>query len=178
MNLRRVSKFLRLVLRHEPAKAGIALDGEGWVNVADLLRGCEAAGIGISHAELTQLVAQNDKQRFAFSEDGTRIRANQGHSLEVNLAYPAVEPPARLFHGTARHRLASIQLHGLTKGSRHHVHLSSGAETAMAVGRRHGEPVVLAVMSAEMASAGHPFFQSANGVWLADAVPPEFLIFP
>ncbi len=119
-------------------------------------------------------MATNDKRRFAFSRDGTHIRANQGHSVEVDLKLVAVEPPTRLFHGTAPRFLDSIRSQGLVAGARHHVHLSATRDVAEAVGRRRGEPVVLTVAALDMAHAGHVFFQSANGVWLVAAVPPEF----
>ncbi len=171
----RTSKFLSLVLRHEPSKAGITLDSNGWVGVDELLAGCAAAGVTITRDDLATIVAQSEKKRFAFSEDGRRIRANQGHSVEIDLALAPVPPPELLFHGTADRFLASIRLNGLSKQQRHHVHLSAARETAVEVGRRHGRPIVLQVAAGEMAKQGHTFFCSANGVWLTDSVPPQFL---
>jgi putative RNA 2'-phosphotransferase len=171
----RTSKFLSLVLRHEPAKAGLTLDSSGWVGVDELLAGCAAAGVAITRAELAKIVAQNDKQRFAFSDNGQRIRANQGHSVEIDLKLAPAVPPEHLFHGTADRFLAQIRRHGLSKQQRHHVHLSATRETAIEVGKRHGRPVVLRVAAGEMARQGHPFYCSANGVWLTDSVPPQFL---
>ncbi|MES2695926.1 MAG: RNA 2'-phosphotransferase [Verrucomicrobiota bacterium] len=171
----RISKFLSLVLRHEPAKAGIVLDSAGWVEVDALLRGCAAAGVSVSREELEQVVAQSDKQRFAFSDDRRSIRANQGHSVEVQLDYAPMVPPDILFHGTAERFLATIRLEGLNKRQRHHVHLSAERAVAVEVGRRHGRPVVLVVAAAEMHAAGHAFFRSANGVWLTESVPVAFL---
>jgi putative RNA 2'-phosphotransferase len=171
----RISKFLSLVLRHEPAKAGLALDAAGWVEVDELLRGCASAGVAFSREELKQVVAQNDKQRFAFSEDRRRIRANQGHSVEVALDYAPAAPPDVLFHGTADRFLASIRAQGLVKAQRHHVHLSADRAVAVEVGKRHGRPVVICVAAVAMHGAGHAFFRSANGVWLTDRVPAQFL---
>lgn len=171
----RISKFLSLVLRHDPGKAGLTLDPAGWVDVEALLHGCAAAGVPITREVLNAVVAQNDKKRFAFSPDETRIRASQGHSVEVELDYAPAVPPEALFHGTADRFLASIKAQGLLKAQRHHVHLSAARATAVEVGRRHGRPVVLAVAAGAMHRAGHAFFLSANGVWLTDRVSPEFL---
>lgn len=171
----RLSKFLSLVLRHEPARAGLTLDSAGWVDVGDLLRGCAGAGKPLTRATLEEIVAKSDKQRFAFSEDGTRIRANQGHSVAVELEYKPVAPPDVLYHGTADRFLESIQTTGLRKAARHHVHLSAERKTAWEVGRRHGRPVIFIVAAGAMHRAGHAFYLSANGVWLTDGVPPEFL---
>jgi putative RNA 2'-phosphotransferase len=174
----RTSKFLSLVLRHEPEKFGLSLDAAGWVDVNALLASCGRHGHSLSRAELEEVVATNEKKRFAFSEDGRRIRANQGHSVEVSLGYEPQTPPDRLFHGTVSRFLASIHANGLNKGERHHVHLSSDERTAQMVGQRRGKAVVLIVNSAAMAARGHPFFLSANGVWLTDHVPAEFIEFP
>ena len=127
---------------------------------------------------LEEVVATNDKKRFAFNEDLTLIRANQGHSVSVELGYTAQEPPVILFHGTASKSLQSIKNQGLIKGSRHHVHLSADETTAKKVGQRHGSPVVLKIKSKEMEAAGYVFFQSDNGVWLTKAVPLQFIVFP
>jgi putative RNA 2'-phosphotransferase len=171
----RLSKFLSLVLRHEPHKAGLTLDSAGWVEVDVLLRGCAAAGVPITRAELDAIVAQSDKQRFALSEDRARIRANQGHSVEVELDYAAAQPPEVLYHGTADRFLESIRAQGLLKGRRHHVHLSADRAVALEVGRRHGRPILIVVAAATMVRTGHVFFRSANGVWLTEHVPVEFM---
>ncbi len=171
----RISKFLSLVLRHEPGRAGIILDEAGWAAVDDLLRGCTAAGRPLTRAQLDAVVRDSDKQRFAFSPDGLRIRASQGHSVKVELDYAPQRPPETLYHGTATRFLASIRTHGLVKGERHHVHLSADMETARKVGARHGKAVVLEVAAGEMARNGGVFFRSANGVWLTERVPPERL---
>jgi putative RNA 2'-phosphotransferase len=171
----RTSKFLSLVLRHEPERIGIVLDASGWTDVDGLLAAAAAHGVAISRADLEQIVATSDKQRFALSADGTRIRANQGHSVEVDLALAPATPPERLYHGTVARFVESIRARGLLKGERHHVHMSADIETAMRVGNRRGEAVVLVVRSGAMAAAGHVFFRSENGVWLVEHVPPAFL---
>jgi putative RNA 2'-phosphotransferase len=174
----RTSKFLSLVLRHEPEKIGLTLDDAGWVDVQQLLAGLRAYGKDISRAQLEEVVATNEKKRFSFSEDGTRIRANQGHSVEVSLGYTPQTPPYQLYHGTATRFLGSISAGGLLKGARHHVHLSADTETALKVGQRHGRPAILIVDAAAMSAAGHAFFLSENGVWLVDHVPVDFIEFP
>ena len=175
MNPVRISKFLSLVLRHQPQRAGIELDEAGWVDVDELLAGCARSGIRLDRARLEQLVRDSDKQRFALSEDGKRIRANQGHSVEVSLGYTPKEPPEVLFHGTVERFLSSIREKGLLRGSRHHVHLSADESTAAKVGQRRGRPVVLRVHAGAMHRDGHEFFVSDNGVWLTEHVPAIYL---
>jgi len=172
------SRFISLVLRHRPQEAGLELDEAGWVDVALLLEGMRGRGRELSREELEDIVASNDKQRFAFSEDGLRIRASQGHSVDVELGYEPATPPAELLHGTVAKFLDSIREHGLLKGSRHHVHLSANRETAEKVGQRRGRPVVLVVDAAAMHTAGRQFYVTANGVWLTEHAPPEFIRFP
>ena len=174
----RTSKFLSLVLRHQPEKIGIRLDEAGWVAVDELLAGCGRAGHAITPDQLREIVRTSDKQRFALSDDGTRIRANQGHSVEVELGYEPATPPEVLYHGTAERFLASIRQQGLLKGARHHVHLSERVEAAAAVGRRHGQLVLLEVRAGAMHRKGITFYRTPNGVWLTDAVPAAYLIFP
>jgi putative RNA 2'-phosphotransferase len=135
-------------------------------------------GHPIERSELEKIVATNEKKRFALSDDGQKIRASQGHSIEVSLGYTPQAPPARLFHGTATRFLDSIRREGLRKGERHHVHLSAEESTARIVGRRHGKPVVLVVNAEAMEAEGHAFFLSDNGVWLTDRVPTAFIGFP
>jgi len=171
----RHSKFLSLVLRHEPAAADVELDEAGWVGVEELLKGCARHGHRMSRADLERIVATNAKQRFAFSDDGTRIRANQGHSVEVELGLPEAEPPAVLYHGTVDAALGGIFREGIRRGARHDVHLSPDVETATKVGSRRGKPVILSIDAAGMRAAGHTFRVSANGVWLTAHVPPEFV---
>lgn len=173
----RVSKFLSLVLRHQPEKVGVTLDREGWVSVYLLLEAFEAHGLRLTPDELREVVRSNDKQRFSFSADGLRIRASQGHSVKVELGYEPQEPPPTLYHGTAERFLPSIRQQGLSKGRRHHVHLSEQETTAHAVGRRYGRPVVLEIASGAMHADGHVFFRSANGVWLTEHVPVRYINF-
>ena len=171
-----VSKYLALVLRHKPEAAGLVLDAEGWAPVDDVLRAVRRRFGAFSGADLQELVRSNDKQRYALDETGTRIRASQGHSVQVELGLEPVAPPPLLYHGTAARFLPSILDRGLVKGKRHHVHLSGDIETARKVGaRRSGETAILEVRAADMAAAGHLFYRSANGVWLTEAVPPRWL---
>lgn len=171
----RISKFFSLHLRHEPAALGLTLEPGGWVPVAALLAGAAAKRFPITRNELDAVVRTSDKQRFAFDELGDKIRANQGHSAEVDLQLEPAETPAELYHGTADRFLADILRGGLNKMARHHVHLSADTATASKVGARHGRLVLLAVDAAAMRADGHAFFRSANGVWLVDAVPPRYL---
>jgi uncharacterized protein (TIGR02452 family) len=169
---------LSLVLRHNPTSIGIVLDEAGWTSVNSLLAALAQHGHPLTREELAELVASSDKQRFALSEDGTRIRANQGHSIEVDLELPPATPPALLYHGTNAEFLGSIREQGLLKGSRQHVHLSADLQTATQVGARRGKPVILSIRAEEMAATGHTFYCSANGVWLTAYVPPAFVDFP
>jgi putative RNA 2'-phosphotransferase len=171
----RLSKFLSLVLRHNPGAIGIALDPHGWVDIDELLAAAQRRGTALDHATLLRIVAENEKRRFALSDDGRRIRASQGHSVAVDLGLEPAAPPELLYHGTATRFLDSIRREGLRPGSRQHVHLSADHATAVQVGRRHGQPAVLAVRAGAMAAAGFSFFRSANGVWLTNRVPPEYL---
>jgi putative RNA 2'-phosphotransferase len=170
------SKFLSLVLRHRPEAIGLVLDDAGWAEIDAILR-LAPPDLGLTRDRIARAVAGNDKQRFAISEDGARIRARQGHSIDIDLRLPAVAPPARLYHGTATRFLASIRREGLSRRDRRHVHLSADADTAKNVGTRHGKPAVLVVRAGEMAAAGHAFHLSENGVWLTDAVPVAFIDF-
>jgi putative RNA 2'-phosphotransferase len=172
------SKFLSLVLRHDPARIGISLDSAGWTDVDALLAACAAHGHPLTRGQLDHLVASSDKQRFALSADGTRIRANQGHSVSVELGLAPQQPPARLHHGTVAAALAGIRAEGLQKRARHHVHLSADLPTAKRVGSRRGAPLLLTVRADEMVAAGLLFYRSENGVWLTDHVPPQFIDFP
>ena len=173
----KISKFLSLVLRHEPQKIGLTLDDAGWISVNELLAACKAHGKPLTLVTLQSVVAENDKQRFSFSADGTHIRANQGHSIEVELGYESAAPPDVLYHGTATRFLHSIRAQGLVKGARHHVHLSAEAVTAQKVGARHGKVAVLQVQAATMQQDGYAFYLSANGVWLTEHGPVVYLIF-
>jgi putative RNA 2'-phosphotransferase len=177
-DLKSDSKFLSLVLRHQPETIGLALDSAGWAALDELIACAGRHGRKLTRERIEQIVATSDKQRFKLSDDGARIRANQGHSLAVDLQLAPRVPPAVLYHGTAKRNVASIRAGGLEKRARQHVHLSPDVETALKVGQRHGAPVVLEVRAAEMHAAGHAFYLSENGVWLVDCVPPEFLAFP
>lgn len=172
--LNAVSKFLSLYLRYEPEGLGLPLEPGGWVPIDALLAGAQKKGFLISREELGRVVAESDKQRFAIDESSLRIRANQGHSVEVDLQLSPAEPPAELFHGTGSTSVDAILATGLERRARHHVHLSPDTETATKVGQRHGTPVVLVIDAAKMRADGHTFFRSANGVWLVDEVPPRY----
>jgi putative RNA 2'-phosphotransferase len=174
--LQRASKFLSLVLRHEPAKAGLLLDPQGWAEVDALLTGCRRAGVPLTAEGLREVVDTNDKRRFALSSDGRRVRARQGHSVRVDLGLEPSLPPDRLFHGTVGRFLPAIHREGLRPMNRHHVHLSPDEETARRVGARRGSPVVLTVDAARMRADGHEFMVTENAVWLAGSVPPGYLI--
>jgi putative RNA 2'-phosphotransferase len=171
----RISKYLSKHLRHEPERLGLVLTPGGWVPVADLLAAFAGDHFPITREELLEVVTKNDKRRFAFDATGTLIRANQGHSTSVDLRLAPADPPALLYHGTGAKNVEAIGREGLKKMARHHVHLSIDVPTAQKVGARHGKPVVLEVNAAAMRRAGHTFYVSANGVWLTDAVPPEYL---
>lgn len=177
-SLVRDSKFLSLVLRHKPETIGLHLDSHGWADVEELLAKAQAHGLALTRPQLEQIVATNDKQRFAFSPDGQRIRANQGHSLQVDLGLDPQLPPPYLYHGTATRFLDSIRQQGLLARGRTHVHLSADVETATRVGQRHGHPVVLTIQAGAMCEAGLLFYRSANGVWLVSHVPINFIVFP
>ncbi|WP_406726589.1 RNA 2'-phosphotransferase [Streptomyces sp. GD-15H] len=171
----KVSKYLARHLRHTPEEIGLALDEAGWVEIDTLIAAATAHGFRFTRAELNHVVAANDKQRFAI--EGTRIRASQGHSVEVDLGLPSATPPPYLFHGTVGRHLAAIRAEGLLPMDRHDVHLSADRGTATRVGARRGHPVVLSVDTAAMLRGGHVFRVSANGVWLTHAVPARYLRF-
>jgi putative RNA 2'-phosphotransferase len=174
----RVSKLLSYVLRHRPDEHGLTLDAAGWVAVDALLAALARAGLGVALADLERIVAESDKQRFAFSPDGTRIRANQGHSVQVELGHAPQVPPVVLYHGTVARALAAIRAEGLTKQERQHVHLSATRELAAQVGARRGRPIILEIDAAAMSADGHEFWCAPNGVWLTAHVPPRYLRFP
>jgi putative RNA 2'-phosphotransferase len=173
-NLVTISKFLSKHLRHAPHALGLMLQPGGWV-VDDLLAASERAGFTITYDELIECVETNDKKRFSFDDTGDLIRANQGHSVEVDLQLEEKQPPDVLYHGTVERFIASIMEEGLKKGKRHHVHLSKDIETARKIGSRRGKPVILQVEAGKMHGAGLRFFLSVNGVWLTDSVPAAFL---
>ena len=171
----RISKFLSLVLRHEPDKIGIKLDEQGWVSVAELLQQLTANSLAIDRTALQKVVDNNSKKRFAISDDGLKIRASQGHSVNIDLGYAEAIPPPVLYHGTAVKNVSAIQEKGLLKQQRHHVHLSADEATAYGVGQRHGKPVVFRVLAGQMQEDGFVFYRSSNGVWLTDHVPANYL---
>ena len=173
--LKNISKVLSLVLRHEPEYIGIEVNEQGWVNVNDLIEKLNQKGIVADKATIQEVVATNDKKRFAFNEDKTMIRASQGHSIDVVLDFEQATPPDALYHGTPTHLLNIILKEGLKRRQRHHVHLSVDIPTALAVGSRHGKPVILEVDTKAMLAAGHLFYLSQNGVWLIESVEPVFL---
>ena len=171
-----MSMFLSLVLRHRPQEAGITLDEHGWADVNELLAGVNRTGRKINMDTLERIVRENSKQRYAFNEDHTKIRANQGHSVRVDVELKAAEPPRYLYHGTASRFLPKIQREGIRKMSRQYVHLSGDFETAMAVGKRHGIPVVITIDAAAMVRDGVEFYRSENGVWLCEHVEPKYFV--
>jgi putative RNA 2'-phosphotransferase len=173
--LTHASKFLSYLLRHRPDAIGLSLDAQGWAAVDDLVRLSHASAQPLSSAIIVEVVRTNDKPRFRLSDDGSRIRASQGHSLAVDLALAPQAPPAVLFHGTATRFLEAILTEGIKAGSRRHVHLSATYDTALMVGRRHGTPVVLAVQARAMHHTGLIFYRADNGVWLTDQVPVTFI---
>jgi|SRR5450830_89044 len=178
INLVKTSKFLSLILRHAPETIGLTLDAQGWADIGQLLELASRHGQIITIEQLHEVVARDSKTRYAISADGLRIRANQGHSLAaVDINLPPARPPELLYHGTASRFVTAIQASGLLPRSRNHVHLSADRETAVAVGARHGQPVVLTVNAARMQAQGQVFYVSENGVWLTDAVPVEFINF-
>jgi putative RNA 2'-phosphotransferase len=173
----RISKFLSLILRHAPEKIGLELDENGWADVEELVAKAAQNKMVFSRADLEEVVATNDKQRFGYNEDKSRIRASQGHSIDVELQLETKEPPETLYHGTVPKYLGSIRREGLRKMSRHHVHLSGDRGIAEKVGNRRGEAVILVVRSKAMYNDGFAFFISANGVWLTDHVPIKYIEF-
>ncbi len=172
----KVSKYLSRHLRHQPERIGLSLDDGGWVEIEALIAAASAHGFRFTRAELDRVVATNDKRRFAV--EGTRIRASQGHTVEVDLGLPAATPPPYLYHGTVARNLEAIRTEGLRPMDRHAVHLSADRETATRVGARRGRPVVLSVDAGAMHRDGHVFHLSENGVWLTGAVPIRYLRFP
>ena len=171
----KISKYLCKHLRHQPESLGLKLAPGGWVSVDELLAACKQHSFLINRIELNEVVASNDKKRFSFDSTGTLIRANQGHSVEVDLQLKPVIPPDVLYHGTGHGAVEAILREGLYKMSRHHVHLSKDIAIAKTVGARHGRPVVFIVNAGAMHETGYTFYCSDNGVWLVEHVPPEYL---
>ena len=177
-NLIKQSKFLSLILRHDPGAVGVTLDSQGWIEVDVLISAIRRKRPQFSRELLNKIVETNNKKRFAFSEDGKRIRASHGHSIGIDLNLEPASPPDILFHGTAIRNLDSIREQGLHSGARDHVHLSQDEITAHKVGSRHGKPVILRIRAGNMAKAGETFYLSENGVWLTDSVAVEYIDFP
>lgn len=172
---KRISKFLSLILRHQPETIGLNLDENGWADVEELRTKSAKKRVHFSLEELDEVVETNNKKRFAFNEDKTMIRASQGHSIDIDLALEALQPPDFLYHGTAEANISSILDKGIEKRSRQHVHLSADKETATKVGMRHGKPIILTIRTGTMYEEGIAFYQSANGVWLTDFVDAQYI---
>lgn len=172
--LTRTSRYISMILRHHPEKAGVTLDQHGWADVDALIEGVSQTH-PLTRELLEEIVRTDEKQRYSFNEDGTKIRANQGHSIPVDVELTRKEPPEYLFHGTGEKYVESIDRQGLLPKGRLYVHLSSDTETAEKVGARHGKPVIYRVASGKMAREGFEFFLSANHVWLIRLVPAEYL---
>lgn len=176
MDLNPISKYIALILRHKPEEIGITLDEHGWADTNELIAGVKKKypEFGLTH--LIFIVESDEKQRYSFGDDMRLIRANQGHSIPVDLELEPVKPPVLLWHGTGQKYVDSIEKEGLIPKSRQYVHLSSDHETALEVGKRHGEPALYLVNALGMYTDGYEFFLSANGVWLTKEVPFEYLI--
>lgn len=174
MSLTDTSRFISLILRHRPDTIGITLDEHGWANVEELISGISKTQ-PITMEILEEIVSTDNKQRYSFNEDKTLIRANQGHSIPVDVELEAITPPPVLYHGTGEKYVASIDASGLMPKSRLYVHLSADEETANTVGARHGKPVVYVVNAEQMHNDGYVFYRSVNGVWLTKSVPVLYL---
>jgi putative RNA 2'-phosphotransferase len=171
----KISKFISLVLRHKPETIGLVLDDNGWANTSELIEKLNNNGFEITSDLLNHIVLTNNKKRFSFNDTKTKIRANQGHSIAIELNLKEAEPPLHLFHGTGEKNVASILATGLDKRERQHVHLSSDKETALIVGKRHGNPSVFIIVARQMRAEGYSFYLSDNDVWLIENVPSKYL---
>jgi len=174
-DLIQLGKFLSYILRHHPEKIDLKLDANGWADVNELIEKINSNGYKITLHLLLQIVNTNDKKRYSFNDDKTKIRANQGHSIEVDLNLTPRIPPEILYHGTSKQFLDVIKQEGLTKQKRHHVHLSESKENAIQVGKRRGKPIILTIQSKQMHEDGYGFYLSENNVWLTDIVPPTYI---
>lgn len=175
MNLDTISKFISMILRHKPEEIGITLDEHGWANVDELINGISKQYKGFGMSELEEIVRTDNKQRYSFNEDKTLIRANQGHSIQVDVELKEKEPPRVLYHGTGMKYVNSINKQGLKPKSRLYVHLSADERTATKVGERHGTPAIYIIDAEHMYEDGYKFYQSVNGVWLTKTVPIEYM---
>lgn len=173
-DLTKIGRYLCLLLRHKPWSAGIQVDNHGWTEVEPFLKAVSRR-YPLDRATLEEIVRTDEKQRYSFSEDGLRIRANQGHSIPVDVEPERMDPPECLWHGTAERFAPSIEAEGIKHMNRLYVHLSPDPETAVRVGKRHGEPLVFRVDTAAMARDGYVFYRAVNGVWLTKYVPPYYL---
>lgn len=176
MSKDKLSVFISLILRHKPEEIGITLDEHGWAKVEDLITGINNSGRRIDMEILEEIVRTDNKQRYSFNEDKTKIRANQGHSIPVAIEFKELEPPNTLYHGTAEKSLEGIKHQGIKSMSRLYVHLSKDTETAIQVGKRHGECFVLAIDANRMYRNGIKFYLSENGVWLTEYVDPKYIL--
>lgn len=175
MKTESISKFMALILRHHPEKAGITLDQHGWAKVDELIMGVQKRYPDFNREVLEKIVSTDNKQRYSFNENHTLIRANQGHSIFVDVELEKAIPPDVLYHGTGEKYVSSIQQQGLLSKSRLYVHLSKDIETAMSVGKRHGKPVVYQIDTKQMVEDGFNFYLSVNGIWLTRCVPVQYL---
>jgi putative RNA 2'-phosphotransferase len=167
-------RFISLILRHKPEVAGVTLDGHGWADVGELIKGVNRTH-AIDMAFLQKIVAEDSKQRFSFNEDKTKIRANQGHSINVDVELKKMAPPDFLWHGTGKKYVGEIKLKGLLPMTRLYVHLSVDYDTALKVGSRHGEPIVFKIDAKAMKEDGFDFYKSLNGIWLTKVVPVKYM---
>lgn len=172
---RRIGKFISLALRHDPKMIGLAMDEHGWVEVADLISKSAKRNVVFSKKDLDEIVSTNDKKRYAYNDDETKIRANQGHSIQVDLQFVEKKPPMFLYHGTAERFVSEIKEGGIQKMSRQYVHLSEDKDTAIKLGSRRGKPYIFIVLAQQMFNEGCVFYQSENGVWLTDFVALKYL---
>lgn len=170
-----LSKFISLILRHKPEVIGIKLDAQGYVDVKELIEKINNTGKNINIEILEQIVKEDNKQRYSFDEDRNKIRANQGHSINVDVELKELEPPKYLYHGTATRFLDNIKKEGIVRQSRLYVHLSNDINTAIKVGKRHGTPVVLEINTEEMYENGYKFYLSENNVWLCEHIPFKYV---
>ncbi|WP_284462644.1 RNA 2'-phosphotransferase [Chryseobacterium sp.] len=175
IEIKKISKFLSLILRHQPESIGLNLDENGWADVEELRTKSAKKRMHFTLEELDEVVETNNKKRFAFNDDKTKIRASQGHSIDIDLALEALQPPEFLYHGTAETNISSILEKGIEKINRQHVHLSADKETATKVGMRHGKPIILTIRTGKMHEDGLFFYQSANGVWLTEFVDSKYI---